>query len=124
MQPGIGVLVGLAAGLLVAVLGLRLFIGRRLSAARDEQSRLTEEARRSAGAGRRGGERGEGGNLGAKKQPQKLRAEVENELRDKRAEIVKIEERVLAKEDEIDSKLTEFDRQEEGVSDQEARAQE
>ena len=34
MQLGIGVLVGLAAGLLVAVLGLRLFMGRRLRAAR------------------------------------------------------------------------------------------
>ena len=84
MQLGIGVLVGLAAGLLVAVLGLRLVIGRRLSAARDEQSRLTEEAKRSAEAVRREAQ------LEAKEQSLKLRAEVENELRDKRAEIVKI----------------------------------
>ena len=50
MQLGIGVLVGLVAGLLVAVLGLRLFIGRRLRAARDEQARLTDEAQRSGEA--------------------------------------------------------------------------
>jgi hypothetical protein len=53
MQLGIGVLVGLAAGLLLAMLGLRLVIGRRLRAARDEQSRLTDEAKRSAEAVRR-----------------------------------------------------------------------
>src|SRR5215216_5219973 len=114
MQLGIGVLVGLAAGLLVAVLGLRLFMGRRLRAARDEQARLADEAERSAEAVRREAQ------LEAKEQSLKLRAEVETELRDKRAEIIKIEERVLAKEDEIDRKLTEFDRREQGVSDREA----
>ncbi len=38
-----------------------------------------------------------------------------SELREKRAEIVKIEERVLAKEVEIDGKLTEFERREQGA---------
>src|SRR6266508_3994317 len=113
MQLGIGVLVGLAAGLLVAVLGLRLFMGRRLSAARDEQARLTGEAKRSAKSARREAE------LEAKEQVLKLRADVEQELRDRRAEIVKIEERVLAKEEDIDRKLTEFDRREQGFADRE-----
>ena len=53
MQLGIGVLIGLAAGLLVAVLGLRVFIGRRLRTTRDEHARLGEEARRAAEAIRR-----------------------------------------------------------------------
>jgi ribonuclease Y len=114
MQLGIGVLVGLAAGLLVAVLGLRVFIGRRLRAARDEQQRLTEEAKRAAEALRREAQ------LETKEQELKLRADVDTELRDKRAEIVKIEERVLAKEEEIDRKLTEFERREQGVADREA----
>jgi ribonuclease Y len=113
MQLGIGVLVGLAAGLLLAVLGLRLFMGRRLSAARDEQARLTGEAKRSAESARREAE------LEAKEQVLKLRADVEQELRDRRAEIVKIEERVLAKEEDIDRKLTEFDRREQGFADRE-----
>jgi ribonucrease Y len=113
MQLGIGVLVGLAAGLLVAVLGLRLFMGRRLRAARDEQARLTGEAKRSAESVRREAE------LEAKEQVLKLRADVEHELRDRRAEIVKIEERVLAKEEDIDRKLTEFDRREQGFADRE-----
>ena len=113
MQLGIGVLVGLAAGLLVAVLGLRLFIGKRLRAARDEQARLTDEAKRSAEALRREAQ------LEAKEEALKQRAEAEHELRDKRAEIVKIEERVLTKEEEIDRKLTEFERREQGVADRE-----
>jgi ribonuclease Y len=113
MQLGIGVLAGLAAGLLVAVLGLRLFIGKRLRAARDEQARLTDEAKRSAEALRREAQ------LEAKEEALKQRAEAEHELRDKRAEIVKIEERVLTKEEEIDRKLTEFERREQGVADRE-----
>ena len=113
MQLGIGVLAGLAAGLLVAVLGLRLFIGKRLRAARDEQARLTDEAKRSAEALRREAQ------LEAKEEALKQRAETEHELRDKRAEIVKIEERVLTKEEEIDRKLTEFERREQGVADRE-----
>jgi ribonucrease Y len=113
MQLGIGVLAGLAAGLLVAVLGLRLFIGKRLRAARDEQARLTDEAKHSAEAMRREAQ------LEAKEEALKQRAEAEHELRDKRAEIVKIEERVLTKEEEIDRKLTEFERREQGVADRE-----
>jgi ribonucrease Y len=113
MQLGIGVLVGLAAGLLVAVLGLRLFIGKRLRAAGEEQARLTDEARRSGEALRREAQ------LEAKEEALKQRAQVEHELRDKRAEIVKIEERVLTKEEEIDRKLTEFERREQGVADRE-----
>src|SRR4030095_14675701 len=113
MQLGIGVLVGLAAGLLVAVLGLRLFVGKRLHAARDEQARLTDEAKRSAEALRREAQ------LESKEEALKHRAEVEHELRDKRAEIVKIEKRVLAKEEDVDRKLTEFERREQGVADRE-----
>ena len=113
MQLGIGVLAGLAAGLLVAVLGLRLFIGKRLRAARDEQARLTDDAKRSAEALRREAQ------LETKEEALKQRAETEHELRDKRAEIVKIEERVLTKEEEIDRKLTEFERREQGVADRE-----
>jgi ribonuclease Y len=114
MQLGIGVLIGLAVGLLVAVLGLRVFIGSRLRTARDEHSRLTEEAKRSAEAIRREAQ------LEAKEEALKLRAEVEHELRDKRGELVKIEERVLAKEEDIDGKLTEFARREQGLADREA----
>ena len=113
MQLGIGVLIGLAAGLVFAVLGLRVFIGSRLRTARDEHARLDEEARRAAEAIRREAQ------LEAKEEALKLRAEVEHELRDKRGEIVKIEERVVSKEEEIDRKLTEFERREQSFADRE-----
>ena len=113
MQLGIGVLIGLAAGLVLAVLGLRVVIGRRLRNARDEHNRLMEEAKRSAESIRREAQ------LEAKEESLKLRAEVEHELRDKRGDLVKIEERVVAKEEDIDRKLTEFGRREQGLADRE-----
>jgi ribonucrease Y len=113
MQLGIGVLIGLVAGLALAVLGLRVVIGRRLRTSRDEHNRLTEEAKRSAESIRREAQ------LEAKEEALKLRAEVEHELRDKRGELVKIEERVVAKEEDIDRKLTEVSRREQGLADRE-----
>jgi hypothetical protein len=41
-------------------------------------------------------------------------------LQGKRAEIIKTEERVLTKEEEIDRKLTEFERREQGIADRES----
>ena len=113
MQLGIGVLIGLAAGLVLAALGLRVVIGRRLRTSRDEHNRLMDEAKRSAEAIRREAQ------LEAKEEALKLRADTEHELRDKRGELVKIEERVVAKEEDIDRKLTEFGRREQGLADRE-----
>jgi ribonuclease Y len=113
MQLGIGVLIGLAAGVAAGVLGIRLFLARRVTRAVEEQKREAEEARRAAEAIRREAQ------VEAKEQGLKLRAEVEQELRDKRAEIIKIEERVAAKEDEIDRKLTDFERHEQSFADRE-----
>jgi ribonucrease Y len=113
MQLAIGVLIGLAAGLVGAMLGIRLVMGRRLRHASEEHSRLTADAKRAAEALRREAQ------VEAKEQALKLRAEVENDLKDKRAEIIKIEERVLSKEEEIDRKLTEFERREQGFADRE-----
>jgi ribonuclease Y len=113
MQLGIGVLIGLVAGVAAGVLGIRLFLTRRVTHAAEEQKRKAEEATRAAEAIRREAQ------VEAKEQGLKLRAEVEQELRDKRAEIIKIEERVAAKEDEIDRKLTDFERQEQSFADRE-----
>src|SRR5213082_1567281 len=55
----------------------------------------------------------------AREQSVKIRAEVEQEVSERRAEIIKIEERVLAKEDEIDRKLTDLARREQGLADRE-----
>ena len=74
MQLGIGVLIGLAAGVAIGVLGIRLFLARRVTRAAEEQKREAEEARRAAEAIRREAQ------VEAKEQGLKLRAEVEQEL--------------------------------------------
>src|SRR3989440_1955749 len=58
----------------------------------------------------------------AREQSVRLRAEVEREVSERRAKIIKIEERVLAKEDETDRKLRELTRREQGVSDRETHS--
>jgi ribonucrease Y len=113
MQLVLGVLIGLAAGAMGAVLLTRLVLARRIATAAHEQRRLTEDARRDADAIRREAQ------VEAREHALKVRAEVEQELRDRRSEIVKIEERVLTKEEEIDGKLTEFERREQSFADRE-----
>jgi ribonucrease Y len=113
MQLAIGVIVGLAAGAILAVLALRLLAKSRLTRATEESKRLTEEANRAAEAVRREAQ------VEAKELALKLRGDVELELKDKRSEIIKIEERVVTKEEEIDRKLTEFERREQGFADRE-----
>jgi ribonuclease Y len=115
MAISIGLLIlGIVAGLaLGAFAGTRLLAGRRLTAAEGEQKRLTAEARREADALRREAQ------VEAREQALKLRADIEQELKDRRAEIIKIEERVLVKEEDIDRKLTELERREQGLLDRE-----
>src|SRR5919201_2936553 len=112
----IGILIGLAAGAALAFIALYALTGSRLAAARRTRQLLLTEARRDADAMRREAQ------IEAREQSVKLRAEVEEEVAERRAEMIKIEERVLAKEEEIDRKLTELMRREQGVSDREAHS--
>src|ERR1700716_1655948 len=105
--------IAVAAGVAGTFAALRLFGGSRVDAARRERSILLDEARRDAEVTRR-----EAG-IEAREQAIKLRADLETELRERRDQVVKIEERVIAKEDDIDRKLTEVIRREQGVSDRE-----
>ena len=115
MAVPIGLLVlGIALGLLVGLFaGTRLLVSRRAAAAERERVRLTAEAERAAEAIRREAQ------VEAREQALRLRAEVEQELKDKRAETIKIEERVVTKEEDVDRKLTELGRREQGLLDRE-----
>jgi ribonucrease Y len=113
MELVIGILVGLAAGVVGAILVTRLALGQRVAAQKEERLRLEEEASRSAEAIRREAQ------VEAREEAVKLRAELEEELTGKRAEIIKIEERVLGKEEEIDRKLSELERREQSFVDRE-----
>ena len=81
--------------------------------ARRLRARLLDEAQREADATRREAA------IEAREQTVKLRAELEAELRERRDTVMKIEERVISKEDDIDRKLTELTRREQGIADRE-----
>src|SRR5919106_1439780 len=115
MASLIGLLIlGIALGLLLGLFtGTRLLVSRRAAAAVRERELLTADAKRDAEATRREAQ------VEAREQALRLRAEVEQELKDKRAEIAKIEERVVTKEEESDRRLVELERREQGVLDRE-----
>jgi ribonucrease Y len=115
MASLIGVLIlGIALGLLLGLFaGTRLLVSRRTAAAEREREILTEDAQRAAEATRREAQ------VEAREQALRLRAEVEQELKDKRAELAKVEERVVTKDEESDRRLVDLERREQGVLDRE-----
>src|SRR5215210_5919809 len=86
----IGILIGLAAGIVAGTVAYRLWLRGRGGAAERRAALVVEDANRQADAVRREAQ------VEAREQSVKLRAEVEDEVRERRAQIVKIEERVLA----------------------------
>lgn len=115
MATSIGLLIlGIVLGVLAGVFaGTRMLLTRRAAEAERERERLNTEAGRAAEAIRREAQ------VEAREQALKLRADVEQELKDKRTEIARIEERVGAKEEEVDVKLTELERRDQGLLDRE-----
>jgi ribonuclease Y len=109
----IGILIGLVVGAGGAFLSMYAFAGSRLAAARRTRQLLITEARREAEALRRESQ------IEAREEAIRLRGEIETEIAERRAEILKIEERVLTNEEDVDRKLTELSRREQGVSDRE-----
>ena len=112
----IGILVGLLLG--AAACGIALFLWSRSSRASALRARdeILTEARRTAETLRREAQ------VDARERDLKLRSELESELQERRTEIVKLEERVLAQEQEIERKLTELARREQGVADRETHS--
>ena len=99
----IGIAIGLVIGVGVAFLSLYAFTGSRLAAARRTRQLLVTEARRDAEALKREAQ------IAAREESVRVRAEIEEEVAARRGETIKIEERILSKEEEIDGKLTEQD---------------
>src|SRR4051812_17858174 len=115
----IGIVIGLAVGAGLAFLSLYAFAGSRLAAARRTRQLLVSEAKREADVMRREAQseadalRREA-QIEAREASVRLRAEIEQEVAERRTEILKIEERVLAKEEDMDRKLTELTRRGQG----------
>src|SRR6059058_1891153 len=112
----IGIAIGLVVGVGVAFLSLYAFTGSRLAAARRTRQLLVTEAKRDAEALRREAQ------IKAREETVRVRGTIEQEIAARRGETMKIEERVLAQEEEIDRKLTELSRREQGLADRETHA--
>ncbi len=107
----IGILIGLLLGAAGVLTGLRLVGGSRRNATDRSRAELLDDATRQAETIRREAY------IEAREQAVKLRAELEEELRERRQRMQTLEERLLAREDELARKLTELDRREQGLND-------
>ena len=109
----IGIAIGLVAGAGLTFLSLYAFTGSRLAAARRTRQLLVTEAKREADALRREAQ------IEAREEAVRFRTEIEREMSARRGETMKIEERVVAQDEEVERKLTELSRREQGVADRE-----
>ena len=112
------VLVGIVLGALAAVVLLLTLSRSRVRAAQTERTRILTDAEREAEAVRREAQ------VAAREQAVQIRTEIEAEVADRRLQIVKIEERVLQKEEEIDDKLSDLERRQQGLGDRELHIKE
>jgi len=110
---GIGVAAGIVGGAALALLAVQVFGATGVGKARRLGRQLVEDAEREAEAVRREAQ------IEAREQAVQLRGEIDAELADRRAAVVKIEERVLGREEEIERKLVELARRDQGVADRE-----
>ena len=109
----VGVLIGLVAGGIAGAVLVGVFGASKLGAAQRERQQLLADANREADALRREAQ------IEAREESVQLRAAIEIELQERRAQMLKIEERVVGKEEESDQKLTELTRREQGIADRE-----
>jgi ribonucrease Y len=116
MLVAVGLLVGLAVGATLALAAVVFRSGSRLGAARRLRQSIVADARREAEALRREGQ------IEAREESVRLRGELEEELADRRAQVVKGEERLSTREEEIEARLTEMTRREQGLADRETHA--
>ena len=118
MAVALGMLAGLVGGAVLAAILLRLWGGSRVSSAGRDRTAIIDEAEREAETLRREAA------VEARERDIRLRTELEVEIRERRDQIHRIEERVLAREREIEDRLRELDRREQGVSDRETHVRE
>ena len=111
----VGILIGLAIGVVGAAVAMRHLAKGRDEAARVERERLVADAERDAESIRREAQ------VESREENVRLRAEIDQELKDRRAEIIKIEERVLGKDEELDRRLSELERREQSLTDRESQ---
>jgi ribonuclease Y len=108
-----GIAIGIVLGVAAAVVAIAMLEKSRLGELRRRRTLLISEAEREAEAIRREAQ------IESRERELALRGEIEDEVRTRRAEVAKTEERIATLELELDRKLTELSRREQGVADRE-----
>ncbi|HEY2935674.1 MAG TPA: ribonuclease Y [Gaiellaceae bacterium] len=109
----IGILIAVVVGGVAGAVISGLYRTARLKAAQRTRQHLLQDAQREAEAVRREAQ------IEAREQAIKLRAEIETEVQERRSQVLKVEERLLGREEELDAKVTELARRDQGLSDRE-----
>ena len=105
--------IGLVAGVVLAFVLWRIFIGRKTRAAQIEIEALRNEAQAKSKELL----------LEAKEETIKVKAQAESEIKERRIEITKQERRLSQKEDNLDKKLDSIERRERGLIEKEKEAE-
>jgi ribonucrease Y len=113
MLTVIALLVGLGLGGIATAVWLRAASASSVRRSEEERRRIVSDAEREAETIRREA------HVEAREGAVRLRADVESEIRDRRVEIAKVEERIAQREAEIDQKVVEVTRREQGIGDRE-----
>jgi ribonuclease Y len=113
-----GIAIGIVVGVLAAVVTIAMLEKSRLGELRRRRTLLISEAEREAEAIRREAQ------IETRERELALRAEIEDEVRHRRTEIARTEERIATLELDLDRKLTELSRREQGVNDRELASKE
>jgi ribonuclease Y len=113
MLTVVAALVGLGIGAVATAVWLRTSSASLVRRSEEERRRAVADAEREAETIRREAQ------VEARELAVRLRAEVESEVQDRRVEIAKVEERVAQREGELDLKLVEITRREQGIGDRE-----
>ena len=116
MLTVVAALIGICIGAIGAAMCLLALSGSRVRAAQTKRERLLGDAERDAETVRRESQ------VEAREQAVQLRSEIEAEVQDTRLQVAKVEERIVQKEEEIDARLIEIERREQGLGDREVHA--
>jgi ribonucrease Y len=118
MLVAAGIAIGLVLGAALLLVVMQLLGRSSLGEASMRRDELVAAAKREAENVKRESE------IEAREEAVRLRAEVDRETHERRVQITKLEERVLAKQDELEGKLTELLRREQGLADRETHIKE
>jgi ribonuclease Y len=108
-----GILIGLVLGGVLGVVIVRTVGASRFDKAMRARQQLLQDAEREAEAMRREA------HVEAREEAVKLRAQIDGEVNERRAQLARAEERLQSRDEELQQKLLELSRREQGLADRE-----